>query len=65
MPGEESSRTVRARSAAEMPVSTPSRASTETVYAVPLRSSLTWVIGGSLRRSSSSPVIGAQITPEL
>ncbi len=48
-----------------MPVETPSRASTDTAYAVPLRSSLTWVIGGSFSRSSSSPVIGTQMTPEL
>lgn len=63
--GSPSSRTVSARSTAEMPVLSTSRASTETVYAVPLRSSLTRVIGGRLSRSASAPVIGTQITPEL
>ena len=39
--GSASSRIVCARSAAEMPVVTPSRASTVTVYAVPRRS---WLV---------------------
>ena len=57
-------RTVCERSAAEMPVVTPSRASTETVYAVRIRSRLCGVISGMPSRSSVGAVIGAQITPE-
>jgi hypothetical protein len=52
------------RSAAEIPVVTPSRASTETVYAVRCRSRLCGVISGIPSRSRVSAVIGAQITPE-
>ena len=47
-----STRTVWARSAAEMPVVTPSRASTEIVYAVRSRSLLCGVISGISSRSS-------------
>ena len=56
---------VRARSAAEMPVLMPSRASTDTEYAVCLRSSFTYVIGGSFSRSSSGPSIGTHTTPDV
>ncbi len=61
--GSASSRIVRARSAAEIPVVTPALASAETVYAVCLRSSLVWCIGGSASRSQSAPVSGTQSTP--
>ena len=60
-----STRTVWARSAAEMPVVTPSRASTEIVYAVRIRSLLCGVISGISSRSSIVPGIGTQITPLL
>ena len=56
-------RTVLARSAAEIPVVTPSRASTLTVKAVRIRSLFCVVISGSWSRSSSSPSIGTQMTP--
>ncbi len=56
-------RTVLDRSAAEMPVVTPSLASTLTVKAVLIRSLFCEVISGSWSRSSSSPSIGTQITP--
>ena len=46
-----------------MPVVTPSRASTEIVYAVRSRSLLCGVISGISSRSSISPGIGTQITP--
>jgi hypothetical protein len=59
--GSASSRIVCARSAAEMPVVTPSRASTVTVYAVPRRSWLVWYIGGRSSRSASASVSGAQM----
>ena len=62
---EPSSRIVCARSAAEMPVLIPSRASTVTVYAVPRRSWLVWNIGGRSRRSASSSVTGTQMKPEV
>ncbi len=58
-----STRTVWARSAAEMPVVTPSRASTEIVYAVRSLSLLCGVISGISSRSSMSAGIGTQITP--
>ena len=58
-----STRAVWARSAAEMPVVTPSRASTEIVYAVRSRSLLCGVISGISSRSSMSAGIGTQITP--
>ncbi len=54
---------MRARSPAEMPVVTPSRASTLTVNAVRIRSELCGVINGSCSRSSTSPGSGTQITP--
>ena len=56
-------RAVWARSAALMPVLTPSRASTEIVYAVRSLSLLCGVISGISSRSSMSPGIGTQITP--
>ena len=52
-------------SAAEMPVLTPSRASTEIVYAVRSLSLLCGVISGISSRSSMVPGIGTQITPLL
>ena len=61
--GSASSRMVCARSAAEMPVVVLSRASTDTVNAVCLRSSLRWYIGGSPSRSQSAAVSGAHSTP--
>ena len=54
---------VRARSAALIPVVTPSRASTVTVNAVPRRASLRATICGRSSSSSRSAVIGTQITP--
>ena len=59
--GSASSRIVWARSVAEMPVDTPSRASTVTAYAVPRRSWLTRNIGGRSSRSASDSVIGTQM----
>src|SRR5215207_887411 len=56
-------RQVWARSAAEMPVETPSFASMETVKAVPMREELWVVICGISNRSSSSSAIGRQIRP--
>src|SRR5438309_5713617 len=53
---------VRARSAALMPVVTPSRASTLTVNAVPRRASLRETICGSSSSCRRSVVIGTQIT---
>ncbi len=53
------------RSAAEIPVETPSRASTEIVYAVRILSLLCGVISGISSRSSIAPGIGTQITPLL
>ena len=55
--------TVRARSAAEMPVVTPVAASIETVNAVPCWVPLRAVIGGSCRRSQRSRVRVRQISP--
>ena len=63
-PSRSASRTVCERSAAEMPVLMPSRASTETVYAVRIRSRLCGVISGIPSRSSVGAVTGTQITPE-
>ena len=60
-PASASSRMVCARSAAEMPVVTPSRASTVTVYAVPRRSWLPRNIGGRSSRSASASVSGTQM----
>jgi hypothetical protein len=54
---------VVARSAAEMPVLTPSRASTLRVKAVRWGSVLWAVIWGRLSRSSWASRIGMQITP--
>ena len=54
-------RIVVARSEAEMPVVTPSRASTVTVYAVPRRSWLTRSIGGRSSRSASASVTATQM----
>src|ERR687898_1024848 len=56
-------RQVWARSAAEMPVETPSFASMETVKAVPMREELWVVICGISRRSMTSSAIGRQIRP--
>ncbi len=54
---------VFALSAAEMPVVTPSRASTLIVYAVRSRSRFWWTISGRPSRSRSSPSMGTQMTP--
>ena len=51
------------RSAAEMPVVTPSRASIETVNAVPCGASFFGVIGGSPRSSQRSAVRQRQMRP--
>src|SRR5215211_4103574 len=56
-------RQVCARSAAEMPVETPSFASMETVKAVPRREELWVIICGISRRSTISSAIGRQIKP--
>ena len=58
---EASRRMVCARSAAEMPVVTPLRASTVTAYAVPRLSWLVWYIGGRSRRSASGSGSGTQM----
>jgi hypothetical protein len=58
-----STRAVCARSAAEMPVVTPSRASTEMVYAVRIRSRLCGVINGMFSRSRVSPSSATQTNP--
>src|SRR5690606_26873370 len=55
--------TVRARSAAEIPVVTPSAASIETVNLVPKPDPLRGAISGSLSSSQRSRVIGMQIRP--
>ncbi|SVJ71125.1 Uncharacterised protein [Klebsiella pneumoniae] len=55
--------TVRARSAAEMPVVTPSAASMETVNLVPKPEPLRCTISGRPRRSQRSRVIGMQTRP--
>ena len=55
--------TVRARSAAEMPVVTPVAASIETVNAVPCWAPFLAVIGGSCSRSQRSRVSVRQIRP--
>src|SRR5918994_4787315 len=54
---------VCARSAAEMPVETPSLASMETVKAVPMREELWVIICGISRWSSISSAIGRQMSP--
>ena len=61
--GSVSTATVRARSAAEMPVVTPCAASTLTVNAVLSGAVLFAVIGGSPSASRRSPVIAMQIRP--
>src|SRR5439155_8225569 len=58
-----STRIVRARSAALMPVVVPSRASTDTVNAVPRRASFRSTICGNCILSRRSLVIGTQMTP--
>ena len=55
--------TVRARSCAEMPVVTPSRASIETVKAVSCREEFDAAISGSPSASSRSPGSARQISP--
>ena len=55
--------TVRARSCAEMPVVTPSRASIETVKAVSWRDEFACAISGSPSASSRSPGSARQISP--
>ena len=55
--------TVRARSAAEMPVVTPLAASIDTVNAVPCTVPLRVAIGGKRRRSQRSRVSVRQISP--
>src|SRR3990167_9282124 len=55
--------TVRARSAAEIPVVTPSAASMETVNLVPKPEPLRGAISGSLSSSQRSRVMGMQIRP--
>ena len=55
---------MRARSAA-MPVLTPDAASQETVYAVPLGSSLLATMGGRFISSARLLLRGAQTTPEV
>ena len=55
--------TVRDRSAADIPVVTPSAASMDTVKAVPFLSPLRTVMGGSCRRSQRSRVRVRQIRP--
>ena len=54
-------RIVRARSAAEMPVVTPSLASTVTVNAVRKLSWFVWCIGGRSSRSQSASVSATQM----
>ncbi len=54
---------VRARSAAEMPVVTPSRASIDTVKAVWWRDAFCLDISGSRSCSIRSPVMARQIRP--
>jgi hypothetical protein len=54
---------VVARSAAEMPVVTPWRASTLSVNAVRMCSVFCEVISGRCSRSSSAPGSGTQMTP--
>ena len=56
---------VVARSSAEMPEPTPSRASIDTVYAV-CRGALLWAtMGGSCRWSASASGIARQMTPPV
>ena len=62
-PGSIATWMVRARSAAEIPVETPSRASIETVNAVPSGVSLCSVIGRSASSSQRSGVRQRQMSP--
>ena len=59
--GSASSRMVCARSAAEIPVVTPTLASTVTVNAVRKPSALVWCIGGRSSRSHSPSVSATQM----
>ncbi len=61
--GSMAAATVRARSGAEMPVVTPSRASIETVKAVWSREAFCCAISGSFNRSTRSRVSARQIRP--
>jgi hypothetical protein len=61
--GSTIARIVVARSAAEIPVLTPRRASTDTVNAVCRWSVLSATINGISSASSRSPTTGMQITP--
>jgi len=61
--GEASRATVCARSAAEIPVVVPSRASTDTVNAVPWGSVFRDAMGASPRASARSGARGAQMSP--
>ena len=63
VPESASTLIVRARSAAEIPVLMPTRASTLTVNAVRMCSWFSLVISGSCSRSRSGAGIGTQITP--
>ncbi len=63
MRGSIATATVRARSWAEMPVVTPSRASIDTVKAVSCREELEAAIIGNPRASSRSPGSVRQISP--
>ena len=58
-----STRTVRARSCAEVPVVVPSMASTDTVNGVPMRAVLRRTICGSPSSSSRVPVSATQMMP--
>ena len=62
-PGATAACTVRARSAAEIPVVTPSEASMEAVKAVPFLSPLRAVMGGSCSSSQRARVSVRQIRP--
>ena len=63
--GSIAARTVFARSAAEMPVVVPLRASIGTQNAVPNRAEFcsSWTISGMRSSSSRSPVMGRQTRP--
>ena len=61
--GSMSTCVVRARSAAEIPVVTPERASTDTENGVPKWESLWLTIIGTWSCSSRSAVIGTQMRP--
>ncbi len=61
--GSMATATERARSCAEMPVVTPSRASIDTVKAVSWRDELVDAISGRPSASIRSPVMARQISP--